>query len=167
MNLDNPLPFADNSFDVVHTHQVLVHLSDPISALIGMRRACKPGGFIASREGDIAASVTFPDLLELQELREVYEKFIRTRGAEPRAGRYLRYWALQAGFRDDRITYTSTPMLYAGPETTRWWAALQAELLGGDELGAKLISKGLVRRKMLRVLVRLVWNEANIPGLFT
>ena len=120
MNLDNPLPFADNSFDVVHTHQVLVHLSDPVSALIEMRRACKPGGFIASREGDIAASVTFPDLPEMQKFREVYEKFIRTGGAEPRAGRYLRYWALQAGFRDERITYTSTPMLYAGPETTRW-----------------------------------------------
>ena len=142
-NLDNSLPFADNSFDVVHTHQVLLHLADPVAALIEMRRVCKPGGFIASREGDIAATVTFPDLPELQKFHEVYEKLVRSGGAEPKGGRYLRYWALQAGFRDDRITYTSTPLLYTGAETTRWWAALEAERFGGDELAAKLTAKGL------------------------
>ena len=37
------LPFADGSFDVVHAHQVLQHLSDPVAALQELRRVCRPG----------------------------------------------------------------------------------------------------------------------------
>ena len=32
------LDFPDDSFDIVHAHQVLQHLSDPVSALRELRR---------------------------------------------------------------------------------------------------------------------------------
>ena len=35
------------SFDVVHAHQVLQHLTDPVAALREMRRVCAPGGVVA------------------------------------------------------------------------------------------------------------------------
>ena len=38
------LAFEDGAFDVVHAHQVLQHLSDPVAALAEMRRVCRPGG---------------------------------------------------------------------------------------------------------------------------
>src|SRR3954454_3360646 len=34
------LGFADGSFDVVHAHQVLQHVADPVAALREMRRVC-------------------------------------------------------------------------------------------------------------------------------
>src|SRR5688500_14680707 len=34
------LDLADDSFDVVHAHQVLQHVSDPVAALREMRRVC-------------------------------------------------------------------------------------------------------------------------------
>ena len=34
----------DDSFDVVHAHQVLQHLTDPVAALREMARVCRPGG---------------------------------------------------------------------------------------------------------------------------
>jgi ubiquinone/menaquinone biosynthesis C-methylase UbiE len=43
------LPFPDASFDIVHAHQVLQHLNDPIAALREMRRVCVPGGLVAAR----------------------------------------------------------------------------------------------------------------------
>ncbi len=46
------LGFGDETFDVVHAHQVLQHLSDPVTALTEMRRVCRPGGLIAARDGD-------------------------------------------------------------------------------------------------------------------
>jgi ubiquinone/menaquinone biosynthesis C-methylase UbiE len=49
------LEFPDASFDVVHAHQLLQHLSDPIAALREMRRVCRAGGLVAARE---CASVT-------------------------------------------------------------------------------------------------------------
>lgn len=37
------LDFPDDSFDVVHAHQVLQHVGDPVQALREMRRVCRPG----------------------------------------------------------------------------------------------------------------------------
>jgi ubiquinone/menaquinone biosynthesis C-methylase UbiE len=44
------------SFDVVHAHQVLQHLSDPVRALTEMRRVLRPGGLLAVRDSDYACS---------------------------------------------------------------------------------------------------------------
>ena len=41
------LPFADKTFDVVYAHQVLQHLSEPVAALIEMRRVLREGGVLA------------------------------------------------------------------------------------------------------------------------
>src|SRR5207248_281103 len=38
------LDVDDGTFDVVHAHQVLQHLHDPVKALREMKRVCKPGG---------------------------------------------------------------------------------------------------------------------------
>ena len=42
----------DHAFDVVHAHQVLQHLADPIRALREMKRVCKRGGLAAARDSD-------------------------------------------------------------------------------------------------------------------
>ena len=42
------LPFGDDTFDVVHAHQVLQHVGDPVAALVEMRRVCRPGGIVAA-----------------------------------------------------------------------------------------------------------------------
>ncbi|KAF8530772.1 S-adenosyl-L-methionine-dependent methyltransferase, partial [Gautieria morchelliformis] len=39
----NGLDFHDGTFDLVHAHQVLVHVGDPVQALREMRRVAKPG----------------------------------------------------------------------------------------------------------------------------
>src|SRR6476469_11120953 len=54
------LQFPDASFDVVHAHQVLQHLSDPVRALAEMRRVCAPGGVVAARDADYAAMTWYP-----------------------------------------------------------------------------------------------------------
>ena len=46
------LGLADAAFDVVHAHQLVQHLADPVAALREMRRVCKPGGLVAVRDAD-------------------------------------------------------------------------------------------------------------------
>ena len=40
------LAYADASFDVVHLHQVLQHLTDPVGALVSLRRVLAPDGVL-------------------------------------------------------------------------------------------------------------------------
>ena len=54
------LPFDDDSFDVVHAHQVLQHLGDPVGALTEMRRVARPGGIVAVRDAVYSAMSWFP-----------------------------------------------------------------------------------------------------------
>ena len=54
------LGYPDGTFDVVHAHQVLQHLSDPVAALAEMRRVCRPGGLVAARDGDYGGMFWYP-----------------------------------------------------------------------------------------------------------
>jgi ubiquinone/menaquinone biosynthesis C-methylase UbiE len=51
------LGFGEESFDVVHAHQVLQHLTDPVAALVEMRRVLRPNGILAVRDGDFGGFV--------------------------------------------------------------------------------------------------------------
>jgi len=54
------LDYEDASFDVVHAHQVLQHLTDPVAALRELRRVARPGGLVAVRDADYAAMTWHP-----------------------------------------------------------------------------------------------------------
>ena len=47
------LAFPDGSFDVVHAHQILQHLSDRVGALAEMGRVCRRHGLVAARDGGL------------------------------------------------------------------------------------------------------------------
>ncbi|MFI1015117.1 methyltransferase domain-containing protein [Streptomyces sp. NPDC020965] len=121
----NALHFPDDSFDVVHAHQVLQHLGDPVHALREMRRVCRPGGVVAVRDADYGAFTWFPERPVLDEWLQLYERVARANGGEPDAGRRLLSWARSAGFTD--ITATTSNWCYATPDERAWWSGLWAE----------------------------------------
>ncbi|AXG81201.1 class I SAM-dependent methyltransferase [Streptomyces paludis] len=121
------LDFPDDSFDVVHAHQVLQHVGDPVRALRELRRVCRPGGVIAARDADFGAFAWFPAVPVLDDWREVYRRVARANGGEPDAGRRLLSWARGAGFTDAAITATATTWCFATPEERAWWSGLWAD----------------------------------------
>jgi len=119
------LDLDDNTFDVVHAHQVLQHLGDPVRALREMRRVAKPGGLIAARDVDYGGMDWYPDSPVLDEWRRLYLAVARGNGGDPRAGRRLHVWAREAGCTD--VTCSSSNWTYATEAERAWWGGLWAD----------------------------------------
>jgi ubiquinone/menaquinone biosynthesis C-methylase UbiE len=120
------LDFPDDSFDVVHAHQVLQHLAHPVRALEEMRRVCRPGGLVAARDADYAAMTWYPDVPALDDWLATYRRVARASGGEPDAGRRLRAWAGEAGFED--VTASASAWCFASAEERAWWSESWADL---------------------------------------
>jgi SAM-dependent methyltransferase len=119
------LDYPDASFDVVHAHQVLQHLGDPVRALREMRRVTRPGGLVAIRDGDFGGMTWYPELSILDEWRQLYIRVARGNGGEPHGGRRLHAWAREAGFTD--VTCSSSNWTHATEADRAWWGGLWAD----------------------------------------
>ena len=135
------LDLPDDSFDVVHAHQVLQHVDDPVLALREMRRVCRPGGTVAVRDSDYSAFTWFPAVPELDRWLEVYLQVARSNAAEPDAGRRLLSWANAAGFSE--VTAGSSTWCYASPEDRAWWGGLWADRVVGSALAEQAVERGV------------------------
>jgi SAM-dependent methyltransferase len=144
------LQLPDDSFDVVHAHQVLQHLADPVGALREMRRVCRAGGVVAVRDGDYAGFTWWPRLPELDRWLDLYSDAARANGGEPDAGRRLLGWAQDAGFID--ITATSSTWCFATAEDRAFWGGMWADRISGSALAEQLLTSGMATADELQGL---------------
>ncbi|GAA3941038.1 class I SAM-dependent methyltransferase [Actinoplanes auranticolor] len=140
------LDFADDTFDVVHAHQVLQHVGDPVTALREMRRVTKPGGLVAVRDSDYAAFAWFPQLPELDEWLDLYRRIARSNGGEPDAGRRLLSWAHAAGLAGPVVT--SSTWCFATPEDREWWGGMWADRILQSDLARQAAEQGAELQKI-------------------
>lgn len=141
------LDFPDDTFDVVHAHQVLQHLSKPVAALREMRRVCTPGGVVAARDVDFAAMTWYPPDARLDRWLELTQRVARSNGAEPDAGRRLLSWARAAGF--SKIICSASTWCYATPEERSWWGNLWAERVTSSALADQALDRDFATREDL------------------
>jgi ubiquinone/menaquinone biosynthesis C-methylase UbiE len=135
------LDFADDRFDIVHAHQVLQHLTDPVAALVEMRRVCRPGGLVAVRDADYAAMTWHPANPRLDRWLDIYHRVARNNDAEPDAGRLLKSWTLAAGFTG--LTCTASAWCYATPDERDWWADTWAQRVTESALAEQAVAAGI------------------------
>ncbi|WP_104116297.1 methyltransferase domain-containing protein [Arthrobacter sp. B1805] len=145
-DLDAP----DESFDVVHAHQLLQHLADPVAALREMRRVVRPGGIVAARDADFGAMTWYPAVDELEEWRELYRDLARGNGGEPDAGRRLPGWATEAGFAV--VEVSSSNWVYATPEERNFHAESWAERVLHSAFAEQTLERGIADQQTLERL---------------
>lgn len=143
------LDFPDGTFDVVHAHQVLQHVADPVAALREMRRVTRPGGVVAARDSDYAAFTWFPQLPELAEWAGLYQRVARGNGGEPDAGRRLLSWARAAGFTE--VTATAAVWCFANDEDRQWWGGLWADRILKSDMAEMSRQNGASQADLERI----------------
>lgn len=142
------MSFADDTFDIVHAHQVLQHITDPVRALLEMRRVCKPGGIVAARDADFGTMVWYPNPPGMDSWLSVYYPVARGNGGEPDAGRMLYSWARRAGFTD--VAASVSAWCFSTPEEREWWSESWGGRLLNSSVAEQALSGGHATREELR-----------------
>ncbi|BDZ58708.1 hypothetical protein GCM10025872_23650 [Barrientosiimonas endolithica] len=141
------LDLPEASFDVVHAHQVLQHVPEPVRALREMARVTRPGGTVAVRDTDYSAFTWWPRLPELDTWLDLYVRAARANGGEPDAGRRLLSWAHAAGLQ--QVEPSASVWCLATPEDRAWWGGMWADRILTSAIATQLLDAGWASREDL------------------
>jgi ubiquinone/menaquinone biosynthesis C-methylase UbiE len=153
------LDLSDASFDLVHAHQVLQHLLDPVAALTEMARVTRPGGIVAARDADYGGFTWYPADPRLDRWLELYRELARASGGQPDAGRHLVAWAHAAGF--EAVRATSSTWTFTAGAGAQWWGGLWAERVLSSGVAEQALNTGVATKADLAEISRawLDWGH--------
>jgi SAM-dependent methyltransferase len=155
------LPYPDGAFDVIHLHQVLQHLADPVAGLTELRRVLADGGVLAARDSDYGAFSWAPADPVLDRWLALYFEITRRNGHDAAIGPKLLGHAHAAGFTD--VSVSSTTWTYADPESRAWWGGLWADRIRFSRFAEQATEYGLSDADELEAIGQafLRWAESD------
>jgi SAM-dependent methyltransferase len=137
----------EGRYDVVHAHQVVQHLDNPVGAL---RRMGELGSLVAVRDSDYTAFQWEPPVPALDDWRARYLAVCRRNGAHPDAGRHLLRWAHEAGLSE--VAYSTSTWTYSTPDEVAWWGDLWADRARQSDFAGQAVEYGIATEVELDAL---------------
>jgi SAM-dependent methyltransferase len=159
------LSYDDATFDVVHAHQVLQHLGDPVAALTELRRVLRPGGVLAVRDSDYGAFSWAPADPVLDRWIDLYLAVTTKNGHNARIGPSLLGVAQAAGFEDVQVS--ASAWTFADTESRGWWGGLWADRVRFSRFAEQAVAYGLSTGDELEAMAQGFLRWASSPdGVF-
>jgi SAM-dependent methyltransferase len=153
------LGIKQGMFDIVHAHQVLQHLQDPLSAFKAMLSLTKkPGGIITLRETDYQGMRWYPELPGLQRWSDNYVAVARAIRCDPNIGKRLHAIAMEAGIPRKDIETSAGTWVFSTEEERRWWCGLWAERVVASDFKKRCLDTGVGTEGDLREFAE-AWKE--------
>ena len=130
------------SFDIVFSRFLFVHLKDSTSAVRSMKRLLKKGGAMVIQELDHAPGswLCYPEDSNVEALREVFVKLLKSSGGDPLAGRKLYKLLVDESLDADVSCYSPCLLMGHEPYSTLGWRIMES-------LKPQLLGQGLLDRK--------------------
>ncbi|KAF7587819.1 hypothetical protein BBP40_006671 [Aspergillus hancockii] len=141
------LEFPDNTFDIVHVHQVLQHIANPVKALQEMRRVTKPGGIVAARES--AAMTWYPENEGIVTWLNLTTRMGKVKGGNPHPGRFIHVWAEEAGFERSKIRKSTGSWCFSSPEERQYWGGSMGERARSSGFAKTAVEEGFAVKEDL------------------
>jgi ubiquinone/menaquinone biosynthesis C-methylase UbiE len=141
------LPFVDDTFDIVHVHQVLQHIADPVQGLREMRRVMKEGGIVAARES--AGMSWYPENGGISRWKEVTDKMGKAKGGNPHPGARIHVWAMGAGFEEPRIQRSAGSWCFSSPQERAYWGGSMEERARSSGISKGAVEEGFASKDEL------------------
>ncbi|RAH63508.1 methyltransferase-UbiE family protein [Aspergillus piperis CBS 112811] len=141
------LPFPDNHFDVVHAHQVLQHIADPVQAFKEMRRVVKKGGIVAVQES--ISSTIYPDSEGMTAWRDLQSRIRQSKGNHMKAGSRLHVWAKEAGFSLENMKKSTGSWCFSSPDERKYWGGAMEERARSSGLATTAVREGFATQEDL------------------
>ncbi len=135
------LPFPDGSFDAVHLHQVLQHLSDPERAMQEALRVMTPGGVIGITEVDWDTATFWPRPPETDRFLEIYDAVALHNGGDPDMGRRVR--SMLEPLDLSRMEIGAIVWTFGDAESTEQWGDLWSSRIQESNIATVAVEVGI------------------------
>lgn len=149
---------SEAGFDIVHAHQVLQHLQEPLGAMKEMKRLVKRGGVLAVRDCDYSAMNWYPEHPGMQKWKDLYINVALGLKAHPNIGKRLHAIALQAGFPRSDIDASVAAWTFSTPEEREFWCQLWAERTVKSDYKQRALDSGFATEQDLDAIAA-TWRE--------
>lgn len=159
------LPCPEASFDHVFVCFVLEHLSQPVDALLALKKLLKPGGTMTVIEGDHDSAYFHPDSAAAREAIDCLVKLQAQAGGNSLIGRQLYPLLIASGFADVRVTERpvyvdgSQPDLIDGFTRKTFTAMIEG-------VREPAIAAGLISAERFDQGIRDLYRTAAADGVF-
>ncbi|KAK1570028.1 methyltransferase domain-containing protein [Colletotrichum navitas] len=112
--------------DLAHTHNVLMHTTNPSRGLAELRFAVKVGGFVCCKEADRGCLTLWPESVQIRRTYEVISGIVKAKGGDPYVGRKLKAYAIAAGFELNDVRVGQIPWVISSRDEREQWGGLVA-----------------------------------------
>jgi SAM-dependent methyltransferase len=158
------LPFPAHSFDAAFAHGVLMHLREPVRALVEIRRVLRPSGIVGVRDQDLGGDLFSPMTPLLEQWLALRLRVRQHHGRDSFVGRHHRRLLLEAGFA--RAEARASVEHSAGSlEETRTQATWFKSVLHGEARTA--LAEGWVTQATVDAMMAEIDAWAERPDAFS
>jgi len=136
----------DAEYDLVYARFLLTHLRDPEAVLRRMMRATRPGGVIVVEDIDHAGVFSYPHSPALDQFVGLYNRIVRSRGADPEIGPKLPGLFREVGLTEMHVSHVQPVYMDGEPK--------QIHRITLDNIAPALIGAGFSTDAELEALTR-------------